>query len=81
MLGGDLTTAGNNAANRIAKWNTTNSTWSLLGTSTNNGVGGNVYALTVIDNILYVGGSFTTAGGSTANNIAKWTGSEWKSLI
>ena len=29
---------------------------------------------------LYVGGSFPTAGGSAATNIAKWDGSSWSAL-
>ena len=29
---------------------------------------------------LYAGGDFTTAGGVTANNIAKWDGSAWSAL-
>ena len=29
---------------------------------------------------LYAGGYFTTAGGVTANNIAKWDGSAWSAL-
>ena len=29
---------------------------------------------------LYAGGCFTTAGGSAANNIAKWNGSSWSPL-
>ena len=31
-------------------------------------------------NDLYVGGSFTTAGGVSASNIAKWDGSNWSAL-
>lgn len=31
-------------------------------------------------NNLYVGGSFTVAGGSTANNIAMWNGASWSTL-
>jgi hypothetical protein len=47
---------------------------------------GLVYALTAFDDgsgggqALYAGGSFTTAGGVTANRIAKWDGSAWSSL-
>ena len=29
---------------------------------------------------LYVGGNFTTAGGVTVNNIAKWDGTAWFAL-
>ena len=37
-------------------------------------------ALAVSGSDLYAGGYFTTAGGSAANNIAKWDGSSWSAL-
>ena len=71
-VGGEFTTAGGVSANDIAKWNPATSTWSALGS----GMGGYychvVYALTVLDGELYAGGCFTTAGGVSANDIAKW---------
>jgi len=39
-----------------------------------------VSALAVSGGDIYVGGAFATAGGSTANNIAKWNGSSWSTL-
>ncbi|MCP4591283.1 MAG: hypothetical protein GY842_11085 [bacterium] len=39
-----------------------------------------VYALTVHDDALYVGGDFSQAGGVSANNVAKWDGSSWSAL-
>ena len=76
--GGDFTTAGGVAANRIAKWD--GSSWAALGS----GMSDNVHALTVFDDgggpALYAGGFFTTAGGVTANRIAKWDGSSWAAL-
>ncbi len=39
-----------------------------------------VYALTAIGTDLYVGGAFTTAGGVSANKIAKWNGTNWSAL-
>ncbi|MFH0992503.1 MAG: T9SS type A sorting domain-containing protein, partial [bacterium] len=55
--------------------------WSPLGTGINNGTNGEVWALAVIGSDLYVGGNFTTTGGTTANHIAKWNGSNWSPLI
>ncbi|MFH0983184.1 MAG: hypothetical protein V2A79_16820, partial [Planctomycetota bacterium] len=79
--GGGFTTAGGVTAKSIAKWNGTQ--WSALG----GGMGGTwpyVYALTVFDDgngpALYAGGAFTTAGGVTANRIAKWNGTQWSPL-
>src|SRR3990167_8818692 len=39
-----------------------------------------VNTLTVYNNELIAGGSFTTAGGVLANRIAKWDGSSWSTL-
>lgn len=52
--------------------------WSSLG----GGVSGLVYALAARGNDIYVGGSFTTAGGVTVNGIARWdrTLSKWFAL-
>jgi len=78
--GGEFTTAGGVAANRIAKWN--GSTWSPLGS----GLNGAVWALTVFDDglgsgpALYAGGQFSTAGGVAASQIARWNGSTWAPL-
>jgi trimeric autotransporter adhesin len=80
--GGDFTTAGGVTRNRIAKWNGNN--WSALGTLLGTGVSGRVNALAVFDDgggpALYAGGSFTTAGGVSANYIAKWDGTTWSAL-
>jgi hypothetical protein len=80
--GGGFTTAGGIPANYIAKWNGIN--WSPLGT----GMGGGflpssppiVNALTISGTDLYAGGGFTTAGGISASNVAKWNGSGWSAL-
>jgi hypothetical protein len=50
--------------------------WVSLGS----GMNGNVRALAVIGTDLYAGGYFTTAGGVTANGIAKWNGLAWSAL-
>ncbi len=73
--GGQFTTAGGVAANRIAKWDGTS--WSALGT----GMSSIVYALAFdASGNLYAGGQFTTAGGVAANDIAKWDGTSWSAL-
>ena len=46
-----------------------------------NGIDGQVYAI-AIDSVgnVYVGGIFSSVGGVAANNIAMWTGHEWRAL-
>ena len=73
---GDFTTIGGVQANRIAKWD--GQSWSALGS----GIGGSrVSAMVVFDSGhapgLYVAGLFQSAGGSTANSVARWDGASW----
>ncbi|HET6769905.1 MAG TPA: hypothetical protein VFH08_20995, partial [Chitinophagaceae bacterium] len=80
--GGTFDTAGGVVANRIAKWNGVE--WAPVG----EGIDPDwyvdhltaVYSLTVHNGILYAGGGFDTAGSVSANNIAKWDGSNWSAL-
>jgi len=79
--GGRFTTAGGVAATNIAKWN--GNAWSALGFGVDGAFPGyiaSVNALVVSGNILYVGGNFTTAGGISANYVARWNGSSWSPL-
>ncbi len=75
-VGGQFATAGGVAVDNIAKWNGT--AWSPLTGPSGTGVLTYVSALAVYGagsgDSLYVGGAFTTAGGVTANNIARWDG-------
>jgi trimeric autotransporter adhesin len=83
-VGGDFTLAGGVIVNRIARWNGV--TWSSLANGASIGVNGSVSAMAVFDDgsgggpALYVGGTFTQAGGIPSNRIAKWNGSSWSSL-
>ena len=80
IAGGNFTTAGGQAANRIARWNGT--TWQPLSSGLVGPLGeySAVAALTVYNDDLIVGGSFTIAGGQSATNIARWDGSAWHPL-
>ncbi len=58
-------------------------TWSAVSGSIN--TGSNVLSLGAdnVNNVLYVGGTFTkvgTGGGLSATNVAKWNGSSWSAL-
>lgn len=52
--------------------------WTPVGLGTNN----TVWCMKndTVNNLLYVGGEFSLAGGISVNNIAKWNGSNWDSL-
>jgi hypothetical protein len=73
--GGSFTTAGGVAADHIARWDGATSSWHPLGS----GVFG--YSMPAVnalafgpDGSLYVGGSFTEAGGKPSSYIALWLG-------
>lgn len=78
IAGGAFTQAGSVAMNRIAQWDGTS--WSTMGSGLA-GPQASVNDLHVADlgsgPLLYVGGTFTSAGGSPATHIARWTGSAW----
>jgi hypothetical protein len=62
-------------AKYIAKWNTTSSTWSTLGSGSSNGVCVIVRAIAINGSDVYVGGDFYFLGNGTtlARGIAKWS--------
>jgi hypothetical protein len=72
VVGGAFTSAGGVSANRVARFNTQTNTWSTLGTGSSNGVNDEVRALAVVGNEVFVGGRFTSAGGVSANRVARF---------
>jgi hypothetical protein len=77
--GGDFTSMGGTPVNHIAHWDGTG--WSALGP----GVNGRVFSIAAVPNgsggvDVYAGGTFDSAGGVSANNIAKWNGTTWSAL-
>jgi len=58
----------------IAAWDGTD--WTSIGS----GVNGRLNALTIYNETLVAGGTFTEAGGIEANRVARWNGSEWVPL-
>jgi hypothetical protein len=85
-VGGDFNTAGGQPAARIARWD--GSSWSTLGSGLSGGLVGAI-ALVVHDDgstfadgnpVLFVAGGFGSAGGVSANNIARWNGQQWAAV-
>lgn len=78
--GGSFTGISGIKANRVAQWN--GSSWSALGTGINpaSTSSGSVSALGFAGGNLYAAGSFTNAGGTAVQSIAKWDGANWSAL-
>lgn len=84
LVGGKFTYADGVAANNVAKWD--GATWSPLGS----GILGDGPSYTYVRTLgvwddgggaaLYAGGTFLTAGGAPAANIAEWDGTAWSPL-
>ncbi len=72
----NISSTGNPNATGVARLN--NATWEPI----EGDVIGTVYALAAKDEDLYIGGSFISAGGETANNIVRWnrTENKWYTL-
>jgi trimeric autotransporter adhesin len=86
MSNGDLIAGGNFwiadgvTVNKIARWDGVS--WSPLGSGMSSGLfATKVLALAQLPNgDLVAGGTFTVAGGVSANNIARWDGTNWSPL-
>tara|TARA_R110000868_G_scaffold12514_1_gene59778 strand:- start:3556 stop:5841 length:2286 start_codon:yes stop_codon:yes gene_type:complete len=79
--GGAFETVGGLSANNIAMWNGT--IWSTLmdNTTNENGTNNEIRSIAFDENnILYIGGNFSTAGGKSALRIATWNGTNWRTL-
>ncbi len=73
IVGGRFDTAGGVAASRIARYNPTTGVWLALGSGLGGGSFPDVDALAVLPSgDVIVGGGFTTAGGVSANRIARY---------
>ncbi|HEX6811854.1 MAG TPA: hypothetical protein VF384_09560 [Planctomycetota bacterium] len=79
LAGGSFLTIGGVSANRIARWNGT--AWSPLGSGIDQSIVSRIHAIVEMPNgDIVIGGWFTTAGGVSANKIARWNGTAWSAL-
>jgi hypothetical protein len=80
-IGGDFTSAGGVANTaRIARYNPTSNTFSALGSGISSGSVRSM-AFDAGGANLYVGGTFTSAGGvANTRFIARWNGSSWQAM-
>jgi trimeric autotransporter adhesin len=82
-VGGTFSTVQGRVMNNITRWNRTTNTWTTLGPDSANGVDGDVYAIRVMGDHVYVGGFFGHAGDVRSENFARLKKSEnrWESGI
>lgn len=79
VVGGDFTTAGATVASLVAVWN--GATWSSLGGGLSGGASASVFDLHILPNgDVLAGGSFSSAGGQAARNLARWRGGSWSPI-
>jgi hypothetical protein len=85
VAGGAFTLAGTVSANRIARWDGAN--WSALGLGVSGTLPGSPWPFPQVlalaarpDGSLIAAGSFTHAGGTLTNGIARWNGTSWSSI-
>lgn len=80
--GGSFNAMGTTPAQRIARFD--GAVWHEVGGGVSGGISPSVEALLTVDDgtgpVLYVGGSFTSAGSTPARNVAKWDGASWTAL-
>lgn len=81
IVAGEFVQAGNGTGYdmgyyNIARWNGIK--WDSLGSGVNAGV--SALEVDTINDILYVGGPFTMAGGIPVKYVAKWDGNQWSAV-
>ncbi len=81
-VGGKFSSVGPDPLNaiRIARWDTTSSTWNKLASGVGYTIDQTPGSLVFDGTNLYAGGYFLSAGSVYANYIAKWDGTEWSLL-
>ena len=72
---------GDTAAYRVAEWDPSARRWLPVLPVVGQGIGGSVSAIEIgSDGSVFVGGSFSAAGGVVANKIARWDSVRWSNI-
>jgi trimeric autotransporter adhesin len=71
-VGGDFTTAGIARAAHVGYWDLDAQRWYELGTGVSGTTLTSVYAIAANEKSVYIGGSFTIAGGVDVSHVAHW---------
>jgi hypothetical protein len=80
-VGGGFTSAGGGSSVGIAYWDPSDSSWNDVSTAGVTGGNANVWSIAIDKNgLVYIGGSFTAAGGVSCANVAVWNGSTFEPL-
>ena len=79
FIGGDFSYAGNIVTNNVAFFDLTTGKWYALDTtSPDMGVSGRIMSIAINGSDVYLGGTFKSAGGNSANNLIDWNMSTGK---
>lgn len=79
-VGGNFRHAGDSEANYIAIWDIGLKRWRPITVSGVNGMNGGVAAFAAIQDVIFAGGGFTSAGSVTANKVAAFVAEQWAAL-
>ncbi len=79
IAGGMFEHSGTSDMHNLAMWNGT--TWSSIGHIDGGMMGENgVRTMCAYNNRLFIGGSFSSCGSTSSNNLGMWDGSSWSSI-
>ena len=83
IVGGSIVEMNDQNIKYLAKWSSSSSQWTSLGSVSGSGNGLNGYISTIYTSVngnVYVGGFFNAAGNLNVKSFAKWDGNNWSSL-
>lgn len=76
-VGGEFGVAGEVVSRNLARWNTLSNTWFVIGGVHGKGASGEINAMALFKDDLYVGGDFTAIGVRRIQGLMRWDGKHW----